>query len=95
MITVTNRRTGGYGIYIGRPSPLGNPHPVGRLSRAEAIERFRRDLEASIGTGDARDREITRLVEIYRKVGRLEITCWCNPLPCHGDVIARFIKELA
>ena len=45
MIRIENRRTyRGEGIYIGRPSLLGNPYSVRECGRQEAIRLYRRWL---------------------------------------------------
>lgn len=74
-------------IYIGRPGPWGNKHPVGKPCKAcpnpvvhdvdQALEAFRADL-----------RNNPALVERARRIlyGR-NLACWCKPgAPCHGDV---------
>jgi hypothetical protein len=46
MIRVFNlheERWAGRGDYIGRPSLLGNPFPLSRHSRADAVEKYRRE----------------------------------------------------
>lgn len=73
-------------IYIGRPSKWGNPfsHVPGTIARfrvhtrEEAIERY----AAWIVT---QPHLMAALPELRGKI----LSCWCAPLPCHGDVLAR------
>lgn len=74
-------------VYIGRPSKWGNPFShiksvsacIYVPTREEAIAnyeiwlRYHPELMAAIKT------------ELKGKV----LGCWCKPLPCHGDVLAR------
>ncbi|ADE14135.1 conserved hypothetical protein [Nitrosococcus halophilus Nc 4] len=87
-IRVLNKRHGGQGVYIGRPSPLGNPFVIGRDgNRDEVIAKYQALLEVTLeGRSQART-EFNRLVKIYRETGELNLVCWCAPRACHGDVI--------
>ncbi len=72
-----------YDIYIGRPSKWGNPFAIGiDGDRDEVIRRY----EAWIRT---RPNLMVTLPELKGKV----LGCWCKPLPCHGDVLARLADE--
>ena len=65
-------------VYVGRPTIYGNPFRVGRDgTREEVIELYRQHLENS-----------PQLVAQIRQGCRgRDVSCWCAPLPCHGDVI--------
>ncbi len=76
-----------YDIYIGRPSYWGNPfsHKEGTkaqfrvATREEAIRSFEEWFLA-------RPDMVSRArVELRGKI----LGCWCKPLACHGDVLAR------
>ena len=68
---------------IDRRTRWGNPFRIGvHGTRDEVIARYRADLRRRIDTG-----EIT-LEELAALDGR-ELACWCDPLPCHGHVLAR------
>jgi len=91
MIRVMNKRTyTGPGHYIGRPSPLGNPYHVGR-DRAACIAKYEAWLKDTPpqATLDA----LFDLIREHRKIGGLTLICWCAPLACHGDVLARLIEK--
>jgi hypothetical protein len=44
MITVGNKKLGARGIYVGRPSPLGNPFPLQCEAQRSAVIAVRRAL---------------------------------------------------
>jgi hypothetical protein len=96
-ITVYNKRShNGAGVYIGRPSALGNPFAIGRDgSREQVIEKYETWLRDQwVARGAARS-ELIRLAHQYKETGSLNLVCWCAPLPCHGDVLARAIELIA
>ena len=75
-----------FDVYIGRPSPWGNPysHLPGTLarykvgSRQEAIECYEKWL-------NNQPELMARLPELQGKV----LGCWCHPKACHGDILLR------
>jgi hypothetical protein len=92
-------------VYVGRrnmprgleSSPLANRHHItGDCDRNESIRRFRLDLWASIKS-DKIDKaldELERLMKYILYKPALELVCWCSPLPCHGEIIAKALKYL-
>lgn len=88
----TGREIGENEIYIGRPGMWGNPFtfkgepdPIERYERAtreEAIEAYRDWLWKCIKSGAVK---MESLKLLHGKV----LVCWCTPLPCHGDVLAK------
>lgn len=88
---VTNRRSGApYDVYIGRPSKWGNPFShtpsnfaIKVATREEAIERYREWIQTQPAL-------IAALRELRGKV----LGCWCDPLPCHGHVLAELADAL-
>lgn len=87
-LVVNRRRTARFDVYVGRPSIWGNPfshEQEGTLAahlvatRAEAIAKFEEYLLASPDL-------MTRLHELRGRV----LGCWCAPLPCHAEVLARY-----
>jgi hypothetical protein len=102
-IRVVNKKTHkGEGVYIGRPSVLGNPfsHLTGTLAefrvdtRDEAIDMYGEWIIDHIQSESPQRREIHRLVEIYERTGSLTLICCCAPKRCHGDVLARVIMNV-
>lgn len=82
MTTVVNIKYGkGCDVYIGRPSKWGNPFVIGKDgSREEVIAKY----EYWIKT---RPELMAALPDLKNKV----LGCFCHPLPCHGDVLARLV----
>lgn len=79
-------------IYIGRPSPLGNPFPVTQLRpREQAIQQFRELLEKDSRMSRKMHEELEWLARASL-VQPLELQCYCAPLACHGDVIKQYIE---
>ncbi len=83
-------------VYVGRPSPLGNPFQLGRDgSRAEVISGYRLWLWAQLQVpGSPQWRDLERLLA-QAQVGPLELLCWCAPLSCHAEVISSALLWLA
>lgn len=97
-------------IYIGRynraykleKSPLANLFTIGKDGdRNQVIELYRqwlwRQIQSWQSTGKLNPAfETLEMIGNLVKKGELVIlTCWCHPLPCHGDVIIRCIKWLS
>ncbi|MXW91521.1 MAG: DUF4326 domain-containing protein [Rhodospirillaceae bacterium] len=69
-------------VLIDRRTKWGNRWRVGRDgSREEVIARYRADLWRRIQAGEVSLEELAELDGCW-------LACWCEPLPCHGDVIA-------
>jgi len=89
---VVNLRNAKYDVLIDRTTKWGNPftHEVAKKTRAqvvvstraEAIARYEEWLKAQPAL-------MAALPELRGKV----LGCWCSPLPCHGDVLARLANE--
>lgn len=74
----------GADVYIGRPSPYGNPFEIGRDgTRSEVIEKFRDWLLAN-----------PYMLRMARRdlLGKT-LGCWCAPAECHGDVLATYAND--
>jgi len=86
----------GPGEYIGRfnyfhklkASPLKNPFsgPMNYEANLRKIKKFKELLE-SLTKDSPQWKEIRRLKQIYKDKKELTLICWCDPLPCHGDII--------
>ncbi len=73
--------------YVGRPSALGNPFPLGAAgSRSEVIASYKGWLWKQMQTPGPVEDALLALLQQGR-AGRLELVCWCAPLACHADVI--------
>lgn len=99
MIRIENKKTyRGEGVYIGRPSPLGNPFKIGMHgTREEVIAQFRVWLWQQIKEQTAVFQELQRLVT-QAQHDDLVLLCWCKEpnreVPCHGDVLRAAIQWL-
>jgi len=72
-----------YDIYIGRPSKWGNPFSIGKDgTREEVIEKYR---EYILNKPEL----LKSLPELKGKI----LGCWCDPKPCHGDVLIELIEK--
>ena len=71
-------------VRVDRETDYGNPYPIGRRygSRADVIERYRRDLWRRIRSGDM---PLEKLAALAHR----PLACWCHPKPCHAEVLAR------
>ena len=70
-------------VLIDRRTRWGNPFKLGvDGSRDEVIARYRMDLWRRIRAGEIALEELAELDGCW-------LACWCEPLPCHGDVLAR------
>ncbi len=69
-------------VRIDRRTPWGNPFRIGPATREQVIAQYRVDLWRRIRAGEIK---IEELASLHGKT----LACWCAPLPCHGDVLAR------
>lgn len=92
-----NYRREYYDVYIGRPSPFGNPVRHGVLNcpicggahaeRGDTLPCFETYLRTRYET----DKAFAAQIEGLR--GK-RLGCWCpKSAPCHGDVIVKFLLE--
>lgn len=71
----------GTAIFIGRPSPWGNPFVIGRDGeRDEVIEKYRLYL--------LNNPEL--LVRVRDELRGMDLVCFCAPEACHGEVLIHF-----
>jgi hypothetical protein len=95
MITVGNKKQGARGIYVGRPSPLGNPFPLHCEAERVAVIRDYEDwlAEQLLDARSAVSIEMSRLAALARKQN-ICLVCWCVPKACHADIIKRTIEVI-
>lgn len=83
MTRVVHKKKESFDVDISRPRKWGNQFRIGPDgTRAEVIAKFRKDLLQRI----RRDPQL--LMELLNELKDKTLGCWCNPLPCHGDVYA-------
>ncbi len=74
---VTHVRDDRGDIYIGRPSKWGNPFYIGRDGNRETvIKKYKEWIQT----------QPDLLQDLHELRGKT-LSCWCKPLPCHGDVL--------
>ena len=95
MIAVGNKKHGARGIYVGRPSPLGNPFTMqGEETRAQVIRDYEDWLaEQLLDPHSAASIEMHRLAALARTQD-LCLVCFCAPKACHADIIKRTIEAI-
>ena len=95
MITVGNKHHGAKGIYVGRPSPLGNPFAMqGEATRAHAIRDYEAWLaEQLLDPCSPASIELHRLAALARKQD-ICLVCFCAPKACHANIIKRTIEAI-
>jgi hypothetical protein len=72
-----------YDIYIGRPSEFGNKFVIGKDgTREDVVRKYEEWIKTQPDL-------LAKLPELKGKV----LGCWCAPLACHGDVLARLANE--
>lgn len=76
-------------IPIDRQSVFGNPFRIGDggWDRDDVIRLYRKWFYE----------RIEKMPSFKKKVLALKgkiLICWCTPLPCHGDVIIKYLEEL-
>jgi hypothetical protein len=71
-------------VYIGRPSPWGNPITIrdsgSRQACLEAYEHYLLERPELIA-------------QIRRELKGKNLVCWCSPKPCHGDILLRIAND--
>lgn len=94
-------------VYCGREcagwkgSPLGNPFVIGKDgNREQVIEKYRAWLKEIVrdglkGKSSPAWIELLKIVERVKKGEDVVLGCWCNPLPCHAEVIRNAVLFLA
>lgn len=80
-------------VYIGRPSPLGNPFPMrDEKDRDKVVEQyyeyFHQCLESPTPQFAA---AIDHLLEMAIVTKSINLACYCAPRACHGDVIKSYL----
>lgn len=87
MITIVNKHHGSSGVYVGRPTILGNPHTLQEYTRPDAIARYRLWLRQQWQLQGEVHAALLQLARRYHERGELTLLCWCAPRPCHAEVI--------
>ena len=82
--TVVNVMTDEYDIYIGRRTIWGNPFYIGGGNTRDNVIRLYEEYMLS-------NKEI--MDNLHTLKGK-RLGCHCTPLPCHGDILKKYIDKL-
>ncbi len=97
LIKVARKGQGLEGVYVGRPTPLGNPFRLLREEdRDEVVARYATWLKEQVRQGNPA--VVQTLGELYRRLkrqGTLTLVCFCAPRRCHAEIIAEHLKLMA
>ena len=97
MIKIKNLRKNqpskDYDIKVDRSSPLGNPFYMEDESKRDKV-----CDEYHIWFYENKHeivfhQELFRIGEIYKKFGKLNLFCWCDPKRCHAETIKQYLEE--
>lgn len=100
MIELKNMRSGGrmnkpWDYRCDRANKILGNHVGKGMNRLPSIEAFKEFLDIALkaeGTNMVKS-EMNKLYFIHQKYGKLNLWCWCTPLPCHTEVIKRKLEE--
>lgn len=85
MNLVVHCKKASYDVYIGRPSIWGNPFVIGKDgTREQVIEKYESFIRAN-----------TNLMSQLHTLRGKTLGCWCKPLACHGDILAKLSNGTA
>lgn len=89
--TVVNLRNSSYDVLIDRSTKWGNPftHIKDKKTLATQIVATRAEAIAKYEEWLLQQPQL--LAELPKLKGKT-LGCWCAPLPCHGDVLARLAE---
>ena len=87
MITIVNKHHSSSGVYVGRPTVLGNPYTLQAYTRTDAIARYRIWLRQQWQRHGEVHAALLQLARRYKERGELTLACWCAPQRCHAEVI--------
>lgn len=82
MARVVHCKREPYDVYIGRPSKWGNPYKIKDFEcRERCIDLYKQWLLTN-------EKLMSQIGELKGKT----LGCWCAPLACHGDVLAKLAE---
>lgn len=74
-----------FDVYVGRPSPWGNPFTVAQHGRGTAIQQFERWVR------QPEQKELRNRAR--RELPGMVLGCWCAPRPCHAATWIQIAAE--
>jgi hypothetical protein len=95
--------TGRLNFYIGRGSVLGNPYTYIKdkqtkakyvvKDRDTAIAMYSKYFDVMYGTNIPFTKAVDQIYNAYKSGEDVWLECYCKPLPCHGDIIAKKLMQ--
>jgi len=71
-------------VYVGRPSPFGNPYESGKDgTRADVIRMYE----------DWLLQQPELLAKVRTELRGKHLICWCFPKQCHAEVLMHYANE--
>jgi len=80
---------------VDRNTALGNPFKLKDFPLIESLKSYKGYLNYKVYI-EKDQAIIDQLNDLYRKSkeGKLNLGCHCKPLPCHSDIIAKFVRKM-
>lgn len=70
-------------------SPFANPYKIGKDgTREEVLEKYKKYIINKIKHDE-------KFKDSLLKLKGKTLGCWCNPEPCHGDILLKLIEILS
>ena len=84
-------------VRVDRSSILGNPFNMSKVSTRDVVCDKYRKYFAEVMLSDSNhaiafQKEMNRLLALYKKHGKLRLFCWCAPKRCHAETIKAWIQ---
>jgi len=87
-------RTFDYDVFIDRRTIVGNPFPMKNESeRTVVCDRYEKYFSNKMINDYGFRNFVNKLIEVYKKFGKLRLFCWCSPKRCHGETIKNYIED--
>lgn len=94
-----------YDFIVDRTSPVGSPFYITTsLNRANVCDAYQRFFEnkmlvvegqhLGVETYEFRN-YVNKMLEAYKKHGKLRLFCWCAPKRCHAETIKNWLEQQA
>lgn len=91
MCKVLNKRVHGVptgAVYVGRPTPFGNPFVIGiHGDRDAVVDRFEQALLHKF------ERDPDAKARLQAALRGKDLVCWCAPARCHADVLMKYANQ--
>jgi len=91
---INRRKNKNFDISIGRDSIFGNPH---RLGWCKICNRPHDRIDCLIAYKEYFYKRLLTDIDFRDNIEKLRgkiLGCWCNPLPCHGNVIIEYLDGI-